>query len=263
MSFENTGKKENIQPVSPDILFLEDIIDTYGDEFSLGGYDLMSLERNMERGLQSEKRAYELIEELYNQNSDSDPEEKRSLRRKARGEFKEFVLQTALLSLDSKMTAGTDYKSAIIHVCEEVFGNGFRESNIAELSDVYQKLNEKFNPYRSDDIEKKKDVLQNFTSLVEPYISGSASEDDMALVRKLIRAAKGVYQRGTTTIEVPAEYAVIVDELARLYKKTRPVNNLDAGSVQGSDVYEAGVYAGENYEKTQRPRRYGDGLGSN
>jgi hypothetical protein len=149
-------------------------------------------------------------------------------------------------------------------------GKSVRES-IRQMSEYYRAFDNVY-PRRygyaaalaifGHNVDSVNEMQAELNFILIMYEAGKATIEDKIKVNKLLRAVKGVYFRGATTVDA-GTFAALVPALARKYHATRPKTRLHPGTVLGAEVYDVGVYAGENYEKTKRPRRYGDGLGRN
>ncbi len=253
---------EVIEPAfHPDQDFIDDVHGRFSGGFELGADDLESIERNLAYGEECDSKAYKLLD-IY-EDSATPIARKRELKKEIYNLFKTSVLQEALRRLDVLLQSGKSYNTALLAVYQDYFVNNKYNTNVPILREVYDRMKWKFLPYSAGNTAEERKAIEGFVAILQKQANGEATDEDKAVVQKVIRAVKGVYQRGETTITVDEVYLPAIGPLADFYAKTRPKNVMSAGSVQGSEVYEAGVYADNAYSKGHRPRRYGDGLGRN
>lgn len=202
-------------------------------------------------------RAMDLLDEI--ESDDLNWEQKRKLRDRVQGLFQESLFQRGLVIFDEEQGKQSSNPS-----------RSAREA-VHQMSELYQAFDNIYlrrNGYAAalaafgHKVDSVNEMQAELNFILKMLEEGKATLEDQIKVNKLLRAVKGVYFRGVTTVDA-GTFAALVPSLADRYRLSRPKNRLHPGTVLGAEVYDVGVYAGDNFEKTKRPRRYGDGLGRN
>jgi hypothetical protein len=218
--------------------------------------NLNSFQRKPEQIKQSYELAMSLLDDT--ESPSLDWKQARDLRDKIRTLFQESLFQLGLEIYDQKQKSPssnptTSSRAAINKMSESyhAFDNVYLRSYgyAAALAAFGQ------------NVHSVKDMRNELNFILQLLSERKATLEDKIKINKLLRAVKGSYFRNSGTTVDAGTFAALVPVLARQYAATRPKHTLHPGTVLGAEVYEVGVYAGQNYERTNRPRRYGDGLG--
>jgi hypothetical protein len=231
------------------------------EDLSLGAYDLDTIPREREKGIEFEALAYKKIDVMYQYAPGT--EQRLAHEKEIYNLFKFSVLQNALANLDAAVKVGMTYVDALSHVHKHILKGGYFETNTPILGRVYERVARKFSPYRASLAASDKASLGKFSDLLGRHLRHETSAEEDAAVASIMRAAKGISNIGRTTTfdQVPPEFREMLPTLAKIVTESKPRNAMSPGAIQGSEVYEAGVYADNAYRKGGRPRRLNDELG--
>lgn len=208
-----------------------------------------------------EEDTFKMIEEYQSIEWDAPDKEKvrrEELKIKTIENFKQIFLQKGLALYDKLVAKRIPELGVRMEVVDMLL------SELSTGENVYEKRLglDRALQYFGYDSGSQRELLAELAGVIKRVNDRSANVSEQIQLNKLIRAAKGVYSVGETTVNA-GFFSPLLRTIAEQYKISRPKNTMSAGAIQGSEIYEAGAYADNAYSKGHRPRRYGDGLGRN
>lgn len=249
---------KEVTPVNPDQVFLERLRQRIGNlRIREDKIDLSTLPREDidEETLESE--AYELLDRKDNVNSDEENawSKRRELSDKIENLFFKIFLQKGLKVYDQliaqKVPEIAAQRDTFDLLCKAYRSN----DNIAERQRALRKAIAKFGL----NLDSIAEANAHLSHILEKILNRTATEDERIHVDRLMKAVKGVALTNSTSVNA-GMFAVLVPTISGDYKTWHPRNSLSAGSRLGGEVYDVGVYAGQNFPKGGRPRRSNDSL---
>lgn len=259
---ESKQSKFEVTSVHPDQILLERLNSKLGTiEPKPIKIDLSRVKREVVDYVKEEEDAIQLVEQYeaipWNA-TQSAKVQKENLKIQTLNIFTKIFLQKGLELYDKLISKQIPESSIRMEVVDMLL------SEVSRGENVYDKVRgrDRALAYFGYNTGSQKELLAEFSGVVKRVIDRKADVSEQIQLNKLLRSAKGIFSAGGTTVN-PGYFGPLLNIVADEYKISRPRNNMSAAAIQGSEIYEAGAYADNSYSRGHRPRRYGDGLGSN